>query len=502
MENALELSLRSQTSMMWTSTHEEERTTLRIQAVAERLGFTVFEWTCTDGFAKLSQGNLRPPGDGQCTNADQALRAVAEYRQAKSVFVFKDFDLLASRIENMPDYVMLVRRLKCLFGNLKTTGNAVVFLSSSPVMPADLKDYLTLIEAPLPDEEERLAIISAWIKTNCSNVPCDLDDESVHHLVGVSSGMTSRQIQSGLAKSTVKRRGLCASSVDDILDEKITVVRSSEVLEFVRLEETMDSIGGLGGIKDFLVKRSQAFSKAAARYGLPRAKGVLVVGPPGTGKSLMAKVTASVFKTALLRLDIGRLLGSLVGQSERLTRLALDLAGAQAPCVLWIDEVEKAFGSVGSPSGDSGVSQRQFGNVLYWMQEHTEPVFVVATANNIRQLPPEFLRKGRFDEIFFVDLPVPEERKEIMKVLLRKRGQDPKTLVTETLIGRTDRFTGAEMDYVITEALHQAFFDNQRRLSMKDLDEAATRIVPIADQMRAEIEQMRQWGKVNARPAS
>lgn len=502
MEGTLELSVKSGVSMLWTPTVEEDRTTLRIQAVAENLGYAVFEWTCTNGFVQLSQGNLRQPGDDQCANIDQALTAVRDYKQAKSVFVFKDFHLLTDRIERTPEYVALVRRLKHLYKALTAAGNVVVFLTSSSVIPQELKDCLTLLEVSLPGADERLAIIRAWIETNCSGVPCDLDEETIHRQVSVTAGMTSLQIQQALAKSVVKRKGLGPDSVDDMLAEKIAVVKTSEVLTYIRVEETLDNVGGLSGIKEFLTKRKQAFSNAAARYGLPKPKGVLFCGPPGTGKSLVAQVAANVLQIPLLRLDIGTLQRSLVGQSEERMRLALALAESQAPCALWVDELEKAFGGVTGPSGDSGVLQRQFGYMLNWMQEHEAAVFIVATANSIERLPPEFLRKGRFDEIFFVDLPTPAERKVIMKVLSSKYGQNPRGLVTESLVRKIDRFTGAELECTLIEAMYNAFYDNQRRVSAKDLEEAATRIVPIADQMKNQIEQLRRLGKVNARPAS
>jgi SpoVK/Ycf46/Vps4 family AAA+-type ATPase len=178
------------------------------------------------------------------------------------------------------------------------------------------------------------------------------------------------------------------------------------------------------------------------------------------------------------------------------------MAESQAPVVIWIDELEKAFAGVTGPSGDSGVTQRVFGYFLTWTQERTKPVFLVATANNVRQLPPEFLRKGRFDEIFFVDLPTPSERKAILQVLLHKHGLTTKGLITEGLVNRLDRYTGAEIDCVITESMYEAFYDNQRTVTEKDLETATTKILPLADQMRNEIEELRRWGKANARPAS
>lgn len=502
MENQLEVRLRSRSGMIWLSTPEEDRSVPRIQAVAEKLGYAVFGWTCVAGFEQSSKGEIRQPGDGHCTNIDQALNAVGEYKYQPTVFVFRDIHLLARRLENAPEYVVIVRRVKDLYRTLKQNGNAVIFLASSPTVPPELEDCLTLVEASLPDQEERIAIISTWITSNCSNLACNVNDETIHGLASVGAGMSSRQIQSALANSVVKHKALVPEAVDDVLAEKVMAVKTSEILEYIHVTENFDNVGGLAGIKDYIEKRSLSFGRAAARYGLPTPKGILILGPPGTGKSLLAKTTASVLHIPLLRFDLGRVHASLVGESEARMRRALAMAESQAPVIIWIDELEKAFAGVSGPSGDSGVTQRIFGCFLTWTQERTKPVFIVATANNIRQLPPEFLRKGRFDEIFFVDLPTTPERKAILQVLLRKHGLSPKGLITEGLISKLDRYTGAEVDYVIIEAMYEAFYDNQRPVTVKDLETATTKILPLADQMRNEIEDLRRWGKANARQAS
>ncbi len=502
MEAALELTLRSGQGLVWCSTQEENRTVLRIQVVAEEQGCAVFQWTCTEGFRQLSPGELRPPGDGRCANIEAALQAVAEYTSTKAVFVFIDFQALIDRLERTPDGVRLLRAVKDLDARLRTSGNAAVFLAASPGMPSDLRDWMALIEVPLPDATERLAIVQSWIEANCTDVACDLEAEDIHSLGETMAGMTSRKMQSAMAKSTVGRNGLGQSTIEDVLAEKVSVVRSSEVLRVVPVDETIEDVGGLGNIKGFLARRKLAFSSAAKRYGLPMPKGILLAGPPGTGKSLLAKATASILQLSLLLLDVGRLLAALVGQSEERMRLALSLAEAQAPAVLWLDEIEKAFAGVGGRPGDSGVLQRQFGYLLNWMQEHTAPVFVVATANEIRRLPPELLRKGRFDEIFFLDLPTPTERREILTVLLRKYGQRPEGLVSEGMISKLERFTGAEMEAAISDAMYNAFYDDQRPLLASDIEEAAAKMVPLADQRREEINALRQWGRINARPAS
>jgi len=501
-EDQLETRFRAKTEMLWVSTMEEDRTASRIEAEAEKLGNAVFEWTCVKAFEQRCQGKLRLPGDGQCTNIDQALRAIAEYKQQRTVFIFRDLDLLARRLEPSPDYVMVVRRIKDVCRALRQNGNTAVFLASSPLIPRELQECLALVEVPLPDQEERIAINSAWIAANCAGVPSQINDEIVHQMGSVSAGMTSRQIQSALAMSVVKHKALTPQVVDDLLAEKIAAVKTSELMECVRVGEKLEDVGGLAAIKDYVQKRAMAFGRPAERYGLPKPKGVLIVGIPGTGKSLLAKVIASILHLALLRFDLGRVHASLVGESEARMRQALVIAESQAPVVIWIDEIEKAFAGVSGPSGDSGVGQRVFGTFLTWAQERTKPIFLVATANSVRQLPPEFLRKGRFDEIFFVDLPTPAERKAILEVLLRKYGLPTKGLISERLIEKLDRYTGAEIECVITEAMFEAFSDDQRPVTAKDLAAAATKIVPISDQMRDEIEAMRGWGRANARSAS
>ena len=502
MEICLEMKLRARNGLIWLATLEEDRSVPRVQAVAERLNYAVFEWDCVSSFRQLSPGTLRQPGDGNCGNIDQALKAVAEYKHQPTVFLFRDLQLLARRLESTPDYVVIVRRLRDMDRHVRRNGNGVVFLASSAAVPAELEECMTLVEASLPDREERTAIIAGWLRANASDVRCHIDEDILHRVVAAAAGMSSRQIQSALALSVVKRKALVAAVVDDVLAEKVQAVKTSELLEYVQVAETIDEVGGMEGIKDYVRKRALSFGAAAARYGLPTPKGILLLGPPGTGKSLLAKVTAGVFQMPLLRLDLAKVYGSLVGQSEERMRRALAIAESQAPCVLWIDELEKAFAGASGPSGDSGVAKRVFGTFLTWTSERTTPVFTVATANDIRELPPEFLRKGRFDELFFVDLPTPKERRDILEVLLRKYRLDPKGLVTERLVERLDRYAGAEVEFVVREALYEGFYDSQRPVNAGDLELAVTKVLPLADQRKEDIEALRRWGRANARSAS
>lgn len=274
------------------------------------------------------------------------------------------------------------------------------------------------------------------------------------------------------------------------------------MLEVCSSSESLDDIGGLDILKCWLLKRKDAFGMKAAEYRLPCPKGLLILGIPGTGKSLTAKATASVFERPLLRLDAGRLYGGLVGESEANARNVIGTVEAIAPCILWIDEIEKGFSAArGSGSTDGGTSSRVFGTFLSWMQDKTAPVFIVATANDVMQLPPEMLRKGRFDEIFFVDLPNAEERKAIWRIQIAKHGRKPETFKVNDLVKASEGFTGAEIEQAFIEAMYLAFSQGKEP-SDNTILEALASTVPLGRLMAEQINSLRKWTKGRARPAS
>ncbi|MCF7734038.1 MAG: AAA family ATPase [Akkermansiaceae bacterium] len=284
--------------------------------------------------------------------------------------------------------------------------------------------------------------------------------------------------------------------------EKARTLKRNGLVEVVEATTSLDDIGGLGLLKDWLVRRGGAFSASAKAYGLPAPKGLLIVGIPGTGKSLTAKATAGAFGLPLLRLDMGRVFGGIVGQSEANLRSVIQTAEAIAPCVLWIDEIEKGFsGSKSSGSTDGGTSSRVFGSFLSWMQEKEKPVFVVATANDVSKLPPEFLRKGRFDEMFFVDLPDALERAQIWDIVIARHGRKPTGFDTVVLARACEQFTGAEIEAVFIDALHEAYADG-REPRPKDILEAMTHTVPLAQLMDGQTAALRHWAKGRAREAA
>ena len=295
------------------------------------------------------------------------------------------------------------------------------------------------------------------------------------------------------------------SALDVILEEKRQTIRKSGILEFIKSDLNIDDVGGLQNLKRWLTKRNKSWLDSASRYNLPAPKGVLITGVPGCGKSLVAKAISAMWQVPLLRLDIGKIFSGIVGSSEENMRRAIQTAEAIAPCVLWIDEVEKGFGSVSGPSGDSGTSTRIFGTFLTWMQEKTEAVFVVATANNISALPPEMMRKGRFDEIFFVDLPTHNERKEIIKLHLNRRLQHPEVigdfiitdLIVDQLAHSTEGFVGAELEQFVISGLFEAFYEG-RSILLKDFEYAINLTVPLSVTQAEQIHQLREWANVRA----
>jgi SpoVK/Ycf46/Vps4 family AAA+-type ATPase len=312
-------------------------------------------------------------------------------------------------------------------------------------------------------------------------------------------GLTTTEAENAFALSVVETKGIDHKV---IAREKARTLKRNGLVEVVEATTSLDDIGGLSHLKDWLTRRAGAFSDSAKTYGLPAPKGLLIVGIPGTGKSLTAKATAGAFGLPLLRLDMGCVFGGIVGQSEANLRSVIQTAEAIAPCVLWIDEIEKGFsGSKSSGSTDGGTSSRVFGSFLSWMQEKTKAVFVVATANDVSKLPPEFLRKGRFDEMFFVDLPDAMERGKIWEIVIARHGRKPVSFDTETLARACEQFTGAEIEAAFIDAMHEAYADGSEP-NTKGILAAIRDTIPLAKLMDARITELRQWAKGRAREAA
>jgi SpoVK/Ycf46/Vps4 family AAA+-type ATPase len=363
--------------------------------------------------------------------------------------------------------------------------------------PRDLDECITLLDLPLPDQQE----IEALLRNIAQASGNTLDVTVLEQLSQCCSGLSEQRIRQVAARGLASRGELGLADLDEVLEEKRQAIARSELLEYCPTEATPADIGGLDALKRWLEQRHMAFSDDARRYGLPLPRGVLLVGPQGTGKSLTAKAIAHSWTMPLLRLDVGRLFAGLVGASEARTRDMIQRAEAMAPCVLWIDEIDKGFGAAGDGRSDGGTSQRVLASLLTWMAEKSSAVFVVATANGVEKLPPELLRKGRFDEIFLLDLPDAAERSAILDLQLRRRRPDH-TLPLEVVVDRTAGFSGAELEQVVIEAMHQAFSE-QREFGESDLISAAAQLVPLSRTAREQLEALQQWASSGrARPAS
>jgi SpoVK/Ycf46/Vps4 family AAA+-type ATPase len=330
-----------------------------------------------------------------------------------------------------------------------------------------------------------------------------ISTETREKLLKSALGLTKDEAEKVYRKAQVTKGQLTESEVDIVLSEKKQLIRRNGILDYLEEDDTIDSIGGVEELKKWLRQRANAFTERAREYGLPQPKGMLILGVPGCGKTLVAKTTSRLWGLPLLRLDMGRVYdGSTVGKSEANLRNALKTAESLSPAILFIDELDKAFsGSGGSADSDGGTSGRIFGSFLTWMQEKTSPVFVMATANRVERLPGEFLRKGRFDEIFFVDLPTTEERQAIFKIHLSKRRRDISRFDLEQLAKVSEGFSGAEIEQAIIAAMYEAFAQD-REFTQLDIIAAIKATLPLSKTMTEQVTALRDWARQRARPAA
>ena len=480
----LDLMIRARTSLIWIRSGEEARVETLLRQAASRLQHQLGSWDFIDGL----QGILNAEGTGsrQPMAVLQWLRDLDN--ASPTLLLLKDFH----RFCEDPGVARMLRNLQ---QSLRSTPHTLVVCCGAWTPPADLDEALTLLDLPLPDNDDLRQLLGNISQS--SGQP--LDPGVLEQLTRACSGLSELRVRQVAARALARRGQLGAADLEEVLEEKRQTIARSEVLEFCATATGTEAIGGLDVLKGWLQQRHRAFSDEARRFGLPMPRGVLLVGPQGTGKSLTAKAIARSWSMPLLRLDVGRLFAGLVGASEARTRETIQRAEAMAPCVLWIDEIDKGFG--GDSRSDGGTSQRVLASVLTWMAEKQSPVFVVATANGVEKLPPELLRKGRFDEIFLLDLPSVEERRSILQLHLNQRrpGLD---LPLDTVVSRSEGFSGAELEQTVIEAMHLAFAEN-RELIETDLIRAASQLIPLSRTAREQLDQLKQWAASGrARPAS
>lgn len=380
--------------------------------------------------------------------------------------------------------------------------NATIFIvSSKVVIPIELENYITVFDIPLPTNKEIVEIINNFKES----LDLKVDDNVLNDIALSFKGLNEFQIKQILNLAYQDGGYIDEEDKYLILQEKEQFIKKSGMLEMVNFKESIDDIGGLENLKDWLYRKSKIFSQLdkAIKFGVDIPKGIMIIGMPGCGKSLTAKATARLFEIPLVRLDVGRLLGKYVGESEENMRRALKLSEAISPCVLWIDEIEKAFSGVGSEGGGNDVTTRLFGQFLTWMQEKENTVFIVATANDISRIPPEFLRKGRFDELFFVDLPNAEERRKIMEIHIKKRNKWSRDIDIITLLKETNGYNGADLEAVVKDAIESAFINGEDKITTDDLIQAVKDTKSISSTLKDKIDQIKQTiSKIDIKPAS
>jgi SpoVK/Ycf46/Vps4 family AAA+-type ATPase len=495
----LNILTRAKYPILYVVSWEERRIEELLRQVAAERRKKLYGWTLTDGVFPLDLLQAQPL-DPATRNPLHALDFIAQSQEA-AIFVLKDFHPFLDERSGHPDQPIIVRKIRDILNQLKESRKTLIVLSPVLRFPPELEKDVTVLDYSLPTLDELTQSLARVIRSarEISGVRLDLDDEAHERILNAARGLTCTEAENVFAKSLVMSHEL---DVEVIIAEKEQIIRRSQILEYYDSAEDFSNVGGMALLKRWLRKRGLAFSEKARRFGLPEPKGLLLLGVQGAGKSLIAKAVASQWKLPLLRLDLGSVFSELVGSSEKNMRNALRLAESVSPCVLWLDELEKGLGGAASSHlSDAGTTARVFGSFLSWMQEKTSPVFVIGTANDISVLPPETLRKGRFDEIFFVDLPFPQERREIFAIHLARRGRDPLNFDLNLLAQAAEGFSGAEIEQIIISGLYDAF-EADRELDNEDLVRNIEATIPLSQTMEKNITALRNWARHHARQAS
>src|SRR5580693_4564072 len=497
-QTELETLIRARYPILYIISSEEMRVQNVIVEIARKRQKKVFEWSCSTGIVPAgnsiqSQKNRNAATKDPLAALDQVIEQVEP-----ALYIFKDFHPFLTR-----NNFAVVRKLKEIALHLKNSFKTILLVSPVMEIPTELEKETTVLNYPLPSREDLSELLDKIIEDvkQFKQVKIDLDEAGRERLLQAALGLTLGEAENVIAKIIVKDERLSGDDVNKVFAEKQQIIRKSGLLEYYTTEDSFANIGGLAILKDWLDKRAAAFTKEARAFGLPAPRGILMLGVQGCGKSLCAKAVSTQWQLPLLRFDMGRMFGSLIGSSEENTRRAIAVAESVAPAILWVDEIDKAFaGSQGSAAADGGTTARVFGTFLTWLSEKAAPVFVVATANDISQLPPELLRKGRLDEIFFVDLPAQVEREEIFRIHLAKRGRDAAAFDTAACAAASPDLSGAEIEESINSALYDAFHAGCE-LTTAHILTALSQTVPLAKTMDEHLSRLRQWAVGRARNA-
>ena len=474
----LTLLLKARYPVIFINTIEEDRVEYVIRKhIKANLNRSIYSWDFVDGYTN------NPNNEGFAKrNPLQALELIERLTaETPAIFLLKDFNRFLTDIS-------ISRKLKNIARILKLQPKTIIIIGSDFNIPKELQDLITVLQFQLPNEVEINQELTRLIKSLNVNIHSQLFES----LTQTCQGLSLERIRRVLSKIIATHRTIDKNSIDILLSEKKQIISQTEILEYWSVNDKITSIGGVENLKEWLKKRKTAFGIQASNYGLPTPRGLLLVGIQGTGKSLTAKAIATEWQLPLLKLDVGKLFGGIVGESESRLRQMIEVSETLAPCILWIDEIDKAF-SRNESSGDSGTSNRVLGTFISWLSEKTKPVFVVATANNVDLLPLEVIRKGRFDEIFFLDLPKKQEREQIFKIHIKEFRPNTWDLFEyEKLAQLSESFSGAEIKQSIIEAMYHAFYE-QREFTTDDICLALNELIPLAQLESSQTVNLQNW---------
>ena len=505
--------INSSTPIVVMETVEEMRAVSLVRAACSDLNLAVFEWTIADGLVRSGNGAaaFHPVGQPNVLAALQSrpetsktamyntadpVQALAnlETMTIEAVFVLKDF-------HRHMDNPVVVRRLRDVGQKFSANRRTLVLTAPAIEMPPELASLVEFLDLPLPDPDRLREIIRETYTrlAGTHSLKLQLEASGVDAMACNLRGLTEEAAERAISQTVVGRLALSPDCITDVLNAKKAMLKRSEMLEFVDTTDNMVSVGGLDNLKRWLEQRRGAWDDGALKFGLDPPKGVIILGVQGCGKSLCARAVAGEWKLPLVKFDTAAVYDKFIGETEKRIQKVFRVAEGLAPCILWIDELEKVFAGSGpdSASADAGVSSRLLASFLSWMQERKSPVFVAATCNNVTVLPPELIRKGRFDELFFVDLPSAAERKQVFFIQLTKRKRNPADYDLDRVAEAAKGFSGAEIESAVQTALFAAFARKQE-LSTEDLLTALSSTVPLSITRSEEISELRAWAKDRA----
>ena len=474
----LTLLLKARYPIIYINTIEEDRVEYIIRKyIKTTLNRSIYSWDFIDGYTN------NPNNEGFAKrNPVQALELVERLTaQTPALFLLKDFNRFLTDVS-------ISRKLKNISRILKLQPKTIIIIGSELNIPKELSDLITILQFQLPLENE----INYELKRLIQSLNIEIDQQILESLTRACQGFSLERIRRVLSKIIATYKTIDENSIKLLLNEKKQIISQTEILEYWSVDETISKIGGVDNLKNWLKKRKTSFGVQASTYGLPTPRGLLLVGIQGTGKSLTAKAIANEWQLPLLKLDVGKLFGGIVGESESRLRQMIEVAETISPCILWIDEIDKAF-SNNTSTGDSGTSNRVLATFISWLSEKTKPVFVVATANNVDILPLEIIRKGRFDEIFFLDLPQKQEREQIFKIHIQEFRPNRWELFDYSKLAQlSEAFSGAEIRQSIIEAMYHAFYE-KREFTTEDICLALTQLIPLSQLENNQTLRLKNW---------